>query len=220
MKTTIPNDSVPPLPPSRVGLVTRRKIDGSPLVYRVEVDEFFVALSNPKKAFYLQKLRFDDGDGFDKGHDEYRISYYMVAHKPRTKGKWQFAQYAPFMTREELKLVLQKMQSKRWGTSLEPPRPTNRGEGLGRGLRIDKAEVAKLKELNSSVNGARPPLVGSAWPGAMGENPFSRVSRRLRLKCPGGSENAIPRCEFGEHSRIRGDPFVRQRKPYGKVTTR
>ena len=119
IKTVIPNASVPPLPPSRVGKVTRtKKIDGSPLIYRVEVDEFFVAPSNPKKAFYLQKLRFDDGDGFEKGHDEYRICYYMIAHKPRTKGKWAFAQYAPFLTGEELKLIVQKMQSKKWGGPL------------------------------------------------------------------------------------------------------
>ena len=36
------------------------------------------------------------------------------AHKPRTKGQWGFAQFAPFMTVEELKLILQKMQRKGW----------------------------------------------------------------------------------------------------------
>lgn len=65
-----------PLPPSRIGKITRRnKIDGSPLVYRVEDDDCFVAPSNPGKAFLLQKLRFDDGDGLDNGHCEFRVSY-------------------------------------------------------------------------------------------------------------------------------------------------
>ena len=109
-------DSIPPLPKSRRGRVTRRKkIDGTPLIYRVEEDEPpFAAPSNPKKAFYLQKLRFDDGAGFDQGHVEYKISYYMVAHKGQRRGKWAFAQFAPMMTAEEFQMILQVMRRKGW----------------------------------------------------------------------------------------------------------
>lgn len=105
----------PPLPPSRIGVVTRtEKIDGSPMVFRVEDEEFFVAPSNPGKAFRLQQLRFDDGAGFEAGHTEYRICYYMIAHRPRMKGKWAFGQFAPLMTPEELSLIVAKLKNKGW----------------------------------------------------------------------------------------------------------
>jgi hypothetical protein len=98
-----------PILPSRIGKTTRRrKIDGSPLVYTVEDEESFLALSNRNKAFYLQKLRFDNG------HEEYRICYYMIAEKPRMRGKWAFGQSAPMMTSDEMRLIFQKMQAKGW----------------------------------------------------------------------------------------------------------
>ena len=107
----------PTLPPSRIGVITRTvKIDGSPMVYRVEDEEFFVAPSNPGKAFRLQRLRFDDGAGFEAGHIEYRICYYMIAHRPRMKGKWAFGQFAPLMTPGELCLIVSKLKNKGWIT--------------------------------------------------------------------------------------------------------
>jgi hypothetical protein len=103
------------LPPSRIGKVTRRKkIDGSPLVYRVEDDDCFVAPSNHEKAFLLQRLRLDDGDGLDNGHNEFRVSYYMIAHKPRMKGRWAFGQSAPMMIAEEMKLIVDRLRKKGW----------------------------------------------------------------------------------------------------------
>jgi hypothetical protein len=105
----------PPLPPSRIGVITRtKKIDGSSMIYRVEDEEFFVAPSNPGKAFRLQQLRFDDGAGFEAGHTEYRVCYYMIAHRPRMKGKWAFGQFAPLMTPEELSLIVSKLHTKGW----------------------------------------------------------------------------------------------------------
>ena len=98
----------PPLP-SRIGKPTRtRRIDGSPLHYTVEDEVSFIAPSNPDKAFYLQKLVFDDA------RVEFRICYYMIAHKPRMKGKWAFGQFAPMMTAEEMKLLFEKAQQKGW----------------------------------------------------------------------------------------------------------
>ena len=78
------------------------------MVYTFEDEEVFVAPSNEKKAFCFQKLRFDDG------REEYRICYYMIAHKPRMKGKWAFGQFAPMMRAEELKLIFEKAKAKGW----------------------------------------------------------------------------------------------------------
>jgi hypothetical protein len=44
----------------------------------------------------------------------YRFCHYMIAHKPRMKGKWAFGQFAPMMTAEELKLVFEKVKAKGW----------------------------------------------------------------------------------------------------------
>ncbi|MBN2384563.1 hypothetical protein JXQ70_16945 [bacterium] len=100
---------------SRIGEITRtKKIDGSPLVYRVEDEEVFIAPSNEGKAFCLQKLRFDDGRGIENGHIEFRICYYMKIHKEHNQGKWGFGQFAPMMTEDELKLVVKRMKEKGW----------------------------------------------------------------------------------------------------------
>ena len=99
---------LPPLP-SRIGKTTRRKtIDGSTMVYTVEDEDVFLAAPNRGKAFCLQKLRFEGG------REEYRICYYMIAHKPRMKGKWAFGQFAPMMTAEQMKLIVQKIKAKGW----------------------------------------------------------------------------------------------------------
>jgi hypothetical protein len=98
----------PPLP-SRIGKSTRtRRIDGTPLHYTVEDEVSFVAPSNPGKAFYLHKLRFEDG------RVEFRICYYMIAYKPRMKGKWAFGQFAPMMTGEEMAMLFRRAQEKGW----------------------------------------------------------------------------------------------------------
>ena len=47
----------------------------------------------------------DDGEGFDKGHAEYRIAYYMIGHK-RARNKWAFGQFAPIITPEDLEEII------------------------------------------------------------------------------------------------------------------
>jgi len=96
--------------PSRLGKTTRTKtIDGQPMVYTVEDEDVFLAPSNPEKAFCLQKLHFEDG------RTRFRISYYMIAHKPRMRGRWAFGQFAPMMTGEaELRLIFERAKQKGW----------------------------------------------------------------------------------------------------------
>jgi hypothetical protein len=99
----------PPPLPSRLGKKTRRKtIDGAPLNYEVEEEEVFVAPSDSTKAFCFQKLRFDDG------RIEFRLCYYMIARRPRMKGKWAFGQFAPMMTPEELAKVFDIARKRGW----------------------------------------------------------------------------------------------------------
>jgi hypothetical protein len=96
-------------PKSRIGAKTSRKtIDGKPMVYEVVDEEFIIALSNSRKAFCLHKLRFEDGQ------EQFRIAYYMIAEKPRMRGKWAFGQFAPMMTKEEMQIIFAKAQEKGW----------------------------------------------------------------------------------------------------------
>ena len=97
------------LPKSRMGKKTHRKtIDGKPMIYEVVDEDIFLAPSNNRKAFCLHKLRFADGK------EQIRISYYMIAEKPRMKGKWAFGQFAPMMTKEEMSIIFEKAKSKGW----------------------------------------------------------------------------------------------------------
>jgi hypothetical protein len=95
--------------PSRLNKTTKRKgIDGSPLEYTVVEEDIFHALSNTGKAFCLHKLKYSSGK------EEFRIGYYMIAHKPRMKGKWAWGQYAPIMTAEEMKMIFDRVKVKGW----------------------------------------------------------------------------------------------------------
>jgi hypothetical protein len=98
----------PPLP-SRLGKVSSRKnISGHPMVYTVVDEDVFIAPSNPDKAFAIHKLRFSDV------REEFRIGYYMIAERPRAKGKWAWGQYAPMMTKEDMAAILSHMKAKGW----------------------------------------------------------------------------------------------------------
>ena len=97
------------LPKSRIGRKTNRnKIDGKPLIYTVIDDYIFLAPSNNRKAFSMQKIQFDDG------HEEFRIIYYMIAEKPRMRGKWAYGQFAPMMNKEEMTMIFDKAKEKGW----------------------------------------------------------------------------------------------------------
>ena len=98
----------PPLP-TRHGKKTKTKgIDGSPLVYTVVDEKVFIAKSNPNKAFCLHKIQHEDG------REGFRIGYYMIAHKPRMKGKWAWGQFAPMMTKEEMINIFDEIKNKGW----------------------------------------------------------------------------------------------------------
>ena len=96
----------PPLP-KRLGKKTETAgIDGSPLKYTVIDEEVFLAKSNPNKAFCLHKFRHADG------REEFRIGYYMIAHKPRMKGKWAWGQFAPMMIKKEMNEIFGMLKAK------------------------------------------------------------------------------------------------------------
>jgi hypothetical protein len=95
--------------PIRLGKTTRTKaIDGKPVVYTVIDEDIFLAPSNDKKAFALHKIRHASG------REEFRIGYYMIAHRPRMRGKWAWGQYAPMMTAQDMQMIFQRAKAKGW----------------------------------------------------------------------------------------------------------
>jgi len=98
-----------PILPTRLGKTTKTKgVDGHPVEFTVVDEDIFIAPSNPGKAFCLHKIEHSDG------RVEFRIGYYMIAHKPRMRGRWVWGQYAPIMTSEELALIFKHACQKGW----------------------------------------------------------------------------------------------------------
>src|SRR5882724_2103705 len=97
----------PPLP-SRIGKMTKAKtISGDPMQYTVVDEDVFLAPAHTGKgkAFAIHKLKHSDG------REEFRIGYYMIAHRPRMKDKWAWGQFAPMMTKEEMALIFDRAKT-------------------------------------------------------------------------------------------------------------
>lgn len=99
---------IPQLPTRKGKTSTRKDINGGPMVYAVADEDVFIAPSNPEKAFAVHKLEFADG------REEFRIGYYMIARRPRAKGKWAWGQYAPMMTREDMAAIFSRLRARGW----------------------------------------------------------------------------------------------------------
>lgn len=95
--------------PSRLNKKSKIKdIKGNMIKYTVVDECVFFAQSNSEKAYALHKLKFDDG------REVFRIGYYMIAQKPRTKGKWAWGQYAPMMTKQDMITIFKYIKGKKW----------------------------------------------------------------------------------------------------------
>ena len=94
--------------PNNIG--KRRKItaiDGAELHFIVE-DEIIVPQGD-YKLIYFQKFRWERG-----GNTEYRLTYYMVGHKPGKRGQWVFGQYSLMLPAELLRVVLDEARIRGW----------------------------------------------------------------------------------------------------------
>jgi len=78
------------------------------MVYIVVDEDVFIAPSSLNKAFAVHKLKFADD------REEFRIGYYMIAQRPRAKGKWAWGQFAPMMTKEDMAAIFDHLKAKGW----------------------------------------------------------------------------------------------------------
>ena len=54
------------------------------------------------KVYALQRLRFENGDIY------FRFGYYIIAEKPKMKGKWIWGQYCPIGPVEDFKRIVEE----------------------------------------------------------------------------------------------------------------
>lgn len=105
----MPYPSLPPLPRNIGDKRTITSIHGRPVRLKL-LDEIRVRQStNPRKAIYLQRLRFEKDDRI-----ELRFAYYIIGVKGRTKGKWVWGQRETMMPAKDFQAIVKKAIRKRW----------------------------------------------------------------------------------------------------------
>jgi hypothetical protein len=50
----------------------------------------------------------------DDNRKEMRLCYYMIAHRPRMKGKWAFGQFAPMIRQEDFQFLIEEARKRGW----------------------------------------------------------------------------------------------------------
>ncbi|MFZ5637770.1 MAG: hypothetical protein ACOY82_14410 [Pseudomonadota bacterium] len=71
-------------------------------------DEIVVPHGDGKLA-YFQQFQFEED-----GRIEYRLTYYMIGHKPGRRGRWVFGQYSLMLPAEELSQLLTEARNRGW----------------------------------------------------------------------------------------------------------
>jgi len=78
--------------------------------YLIIVDEIIRIQANaPHKAIYLQKMRYPKENRY-----EFRLCYFMIGVKGRTKGEWVFGQYATLIPKRDFKAIITRAKKKGW----------------------------------------------------------------------------------------------------------
>jgi hypothetical protein len=101
------------LPPWPNNINRRGKIvdpDGSVFYFTIS-DEIVHQSSQPplEKLFYLQKIQYEA-----TGEIEFRLGYYIIGKKPRSKGKWVWGQFASMMGSEDFKALIAEAIKRNW----------------------------------------------------------------------------------------------------------
>lgn len=107
------HSGLPDLPSHKGHERTKHNPDGTKERFKILDEIHHIQSTNPKKAFYLQKIRFDDdGSGRFKGRTELRLAYWIIGEKKRMKDKWAFGQYAPMIPVKDFNYIIRKAKRK------------------------------------------------------------------------------------------------------------
>jgi hypothetical protein len=91
------------------------------IILNWHVKDFFEITKLERNAVFdlidIRKKQLTEKDPsirFKDPREEFRIAYYMIAEKPRMRGKWAWGQFAPMMTAEEMRMFFEKARKKGW----------------------------------------------------------------------------------------------------------
>ena len=99
---------IPPPPPNNIGKKrTFISITGTK-VHLTVLDEIVIPQGSGK-LIYFQQFRLEEDQRI-----EYRLTYYMLGHKPSRKGKWVFGQYSLMIPAKELSAILKEARKRDW----------------------------------------------------------------------------------------------------------
>ena len=77
-------------------------------VHLVVKDEIIVPHGGGK-LIYFQQFQFEEDQRI-----EYRLTYYMIGHKPARRGRWVFGQYSLCLPAKELSVLLKEARKRGW----------------------------------------------------------------------------------------------------------
>lgn len=101
--------TLPELPENIGDRSTIEDIGGNPVTYVVEDEIKIIQSTQPEKAIYLQKLRFEPD-----GRSELRLGYYMIGKKPSVAGRWVWGQFATMIPVEDFIKIYRLAEEKGW----------------------------------------------------------------------------------------------------------
>ncbi len=99
----------PPFPDN----VGRRRrivnIRGDVVHWVVEDEIKRIQSTAPHKVICFQKLRREND-----GRTEFRFGYYMIGVKPGARGRWVWGQYALFIPKGDLRVLIKEAERRGW----------------------------------------------------------------------------------------------------------
>ncbi len=99
----------PPLP-NNIGK-TRMipSIDGTKRHFRIEDEIIHPQSNSTRKIIVFQKMHYVEEDRV-----EFRLGYYMIGVKPRSKGRWVWGQFCLLLPEEDLTAIITEARRRRW----------------------------------------------------------------------------------------------------------
>ena len=102
------NESYPP-PPCNIGKKGKRITpDGKITHFMIEDEIVRITLNAPYKLLYLQKIKYENDI------IQLRLAYYIIGKKPKMQGRWVFGQFAPLMSFEDFRAIVDEARKKSW----------------------------------------------------------------------------------------------------------
>lgn len=99
----------PPLP-NNIGKTRMiRSIDGAKRYFRIDDEIIHPQSNSTRKIIVFQKMHF-----VEENRVEFRLGYYMIGVKPRSKGRWVWGQFSLLLPEEDLTAIMAEANRRKW----------------------------------------------------------------------------------------------------------